>query len=62
VIGLVRDGQKSDVIAIEDEQASSEFKDTSFNTFVASQLASKFAAKTLVTVFTENTPLYFALI
>ena len=57
VIGLVRDGQRSNVSAIEDEQASSEFKDTSLKTSVASQLANKFAAETFVTVYTENTRL-----
>lgn len=54
VIGLVRDGQRWDVSVIEDEQASSEFKDTSLKTSVASQLANKFAVKTFVTVVTKK--------
>jgi CD20-like family. len=45
VIGLVRDGQRSDGRAIEDEQASIEFRHFLENIRSLCQLANKFAAK-----------------
>jgi hypothetical protein len=53
VIGLVRDGQSAGVSAVEDEQASSDFRHLVEN-FLASQLANKFAIKLLVTGFSKS--------